>query len=360
MSNEKINVLMLGPSFDVKGGMTSVEILILENPFETIQVMHIPTCQEGFIGLKIFAFITAIAKILWIFGTRDISSVHIHVSQRGSVFRASILIVLMRLCRKPIIIHTHGSEFRPFYGGLPKILQNLLGTLFRQCHCIIVLSESWKTFYVDKLNLEPRQVLVLPNPVKLPKTLPKRNDLAKVTCLFLGKVGQRKGTFDLIQAFAKLSPQQLANVTLVIAGDGDVERARNLVRQLNLSERVTVTGWVGSEQRDRLLSEADIFALPSFNEGLPMAVLEAMGWGLAVITTPVGGIPEVVTPNLDGLLVDPGNIQQLSDALGTLIDSASIRHALGTEARKRVEPLNIDKYGDKLAELYQAIHDGKP
>ncbi|MGK7905718.1 MAG: glycosyltransferase family 4 protein [Synechococcus sp.] len=354
MSTKAITVLMLGPSLDVKGGMTSVETLILETPINNVEIQHIPIFQDGYIGSKLTIYFAAIVKTIWAVLTQPVSSIHLHMSNGGSILRGAILILLMSIFRKPVILHMHGSSFHLYFDKFPKFLQSLLRFVFRKCRFIIALSESWKTYYVENLGVEPDRVIILPNPVKLPETLPKRDEARDITFLFLGRLGQRKGTFDLIQAYSALSPDRLAKSSLVLAGDGEIDKAKQNVLELNLGDRVDITGWVGPEQRDRLLSEADIFILPSYNEGLPMAVLEAMGWGLAVITTPVGGIPELVTPNVDGILVEPGNVEQLSTAMDLLVDDAAIRHELGTQARNRVEPLSINSYIDKLANLYQS------
>lgn len=99
--------------------------------------------------------------------------------------------------------------------------------------------------------------------------------------------------------------------------------------------------------------------LPSYNEGLPMAILEAMSWGLPVITTPVGGIPEVIENGKTGLLITPGHIQELTAAMQSLIENPSFRLSLGFAARKRVEPLSIEHYSDALFSLYHSIFQQK-
>lgn len=356
MSATKIDILMLGPGLGASGGMTSVETLILETPLEEIEIEHISSFEEGFVGVKIAVFLVALGKLLWATVSRPISSVHVHVSYGGSAFRAAIVVLLMSIFRKPVTLHMHGSEFKLFYESMPRFAQKLLGAAFRLCTYIIVLSDSWKTYYSTKLGLDPKKVIVLPNPVKLPETVPIRSDVECINCLFLGRLGQRKGTFELLRAFAALPPDVLAKSSLVLAGDGEVEKAEQLASDLNISKYVEFPGWVGRDIRDRLLSEADIFVLPSHNEGLPMGVLEAMGWGLAVITTPVGGIPELVTPNQDGVLVEPGNVEELTCALKTLIENGSTRHSLGEKARQRVSPLSVDMYMEKLVGLYKSMH----
>jgi glycosyltransferase involved in cell wall biosynthesis len=109
-----------------------------------------------------------------------------------------------------------------------------------------------------------------------------------------------------------------------------------------------------------MLAKADVFVLPSYNEGLPMALLEAMSWGLPVITTPVGGIPEVVSNTQNGLLVTPGDIQQLSEAMQSLIKEEKLRLSLGSAARISVAPLDVKDYFGSLKSIYHSVLDLKP
>jgi glycosyltransferase involved in cell wall biosynthesis len=102
-------------------------------------------------------------------------------------------------------------------------------------------------------------------------------------------------------------------------------------------------GWVTGENKEALLSTASIFVLPSYYEGLPMSVLEAMAWGVPVITTPVGGIPEVVRHGEEGVIVQPGDIVGLTAALRQLLDDESLRQRLGANGRKRIQHIFSDE-----------------
>ena len=132
------------------------------------------------------------------------------------------------------------------------------------------------------------------------------------------------------------------------------EEARNLVESLNISDQTIFPGWINTEERDRLLEEGNIFVLPSYNEGLPLSMLEAMAWGLPVIVTPVGGISEIVSDGENGLLVEPSNIEQLSDAMKSLIANEELRISLGDRGRKSVEPLDITNYWLSFLNIYRS------
>ena len=266
--------------------------------------------------------------------------------------RNGILASLAQWFRKPVIIHTHGSEFHLFYESLPRLAQQWVASIFQRSAHVIVLSESWKDYYTSACNLRPNQAVVLYNPIVVPAVVPERAGRQKIRLVFLGRIGQRKGAFDVIHAISQLPKSQQQQIELVLAGDGEIGQAHRLVDSLGLQDCIKLLGWIDARTRDQLLSDSDVFILPSYNEGLPIALLEAMAWELPAITTPVGGIPEIVEPN-NGFLVDPGNIEQIAAAMQRLIEDESLRLTMGRNGRHRVSPLNIDSYFNKLFSLYQ-------
>jgi len=349
-----LQVLMLCPDLRVNGGISSVINLILQAAPPDVNIDYLFTHIEGPLLLRIRVFSQAVGGLIWKLLSQKVDVVYLHMSQGGSTVRKSILVLIAALFQKPIVMHTHGSRFHQFYANLPFVAQRLLSWIFRRCARFIVLSDSWKVFYTKTVGLSPTSVVVLSNPVKLPPHVPPRSASKQVTFLFLGRIGSRKGAFDLIRAYAAMPADLRDQAHLIVAGDGEVDAARQLVDSLGLTDAISLPGWVGVEQRDQLLASADVFVLPSYNEGLPMSVLEAMGWGLPVITTPVGGIPELITPKQNGLLVTPGDLEQLATAMQFLIQDSSERQALGRRAREHVLPLDIHTYCVSLIDVYYA------
>lgn len=176
-----------------------------------------------------------------------------------------------------------------------------------------------------------------------------------VRALFLGRLGKRKGCYDLIEAIAMLPPRQRERLRVVLAGDGDVEGVAASAARAGISHLVDFPGWIDPQARAGLLAGADMVLLPSHEEGLPMAVLEGMAAGRLVITTPVGGIPEVVTDGRNGLLVEPGAVSALSEALGRAIDDAELRHRLGEAAARTSASFGIDLWYENLAHIWADV-----
>jgi glycosyltransferase involved in cell wall biosynthesis len=349
---------MLGAGLDVQGGITSVEKLILEHAPPELKIYHVATFAKGSAFHNVRVFLRAAKTLVQTLLRGEADLVHIHFSERGSTLRKAILILITLGFRKPLVLHAHGATYEEFYAGLPPLVQNLINLVFRQCTKFIALSEGWKTFYAENFHLKPNQIAVLHNPVKLPSESPHRVERQQVTFVFLGRIGKRggaldqvksviafpkqdKGAFDLIRAFAALPEQERTRAKLVLAGNGDVEMAQQLIQELGIEQRATVYSWLSPEQRDELLVEADAFVLPSYNEGLPMSMLEAMGWGLP--------------HNQNGLLVTPGNQEEIAQAMQNLIKDESLRLTLGTAARNRVQYLDIKNYINSLMELYTSV-----
>lgn len=348
-------IVMLGASLEQNGGIATVEKLLLKYIPPEIQIHHITSHDEGTVRHRVVVFGRAWLALLWYLISQKIDLVYIHLSDGGSLLRKAILSLTAFLFRKPVLMHAHGAEFHVTYAKLPSVAQQVISNIFRRCDRFIVLSETWKTYYMSELKLKADRVLVLPNPVELPVQVPHRVNRDTLRLAFCGRVGQRKGVFDLIRAIANLLVEQQQQVQFLLAGDGEIEAAHQLAKELQVDKLVTFLGWVTAEQRDRLLAEADVFILPSYNEGLPMALLEAMGWGLPAIVTPVGGIPELIRSGENGLLVSPGNLAQLSEAIQRVISDEQLRTNLGNAARRSVMPYDIKGYCSTLMNIYDMI-----
>ena len=143
---------------------------------------------------------------------------------------------------------------------------------------------------------------------------------------------------------------------LVCAGDGDISGAKQLAAELNLKGRVECPGWLRGEQKQTLIDEAIVFALPSHAEGLPMALLEAMAAGLPVLATNVGGIPQAVRDGVDGYLVEAGDVDALGQALRKMLEDNGHRIELANNARKRIETeFALPRILERLESLYQSV-----
>ncbi len=156
------------------------------------------------------------------------------------------------------------------------------------------------------------------------------------TILFIGRQVAEKGQVVLLKATALLAERGHL-VRVILAGEGparqDFER---FAKDIGIASQVSFPGAVGQDEIQRLYAEASIFCLPSFAEGVPGVLMEAMAMELPVVSTAIAGIPELVEHNLTGLLVAPGRAANLADALERLLSDPTLCRALGSRARRKV------------------------
>jgi glycosyltransferase involved in cell wall biosynthesis len=355
MMDKILNVVMLGDSITQSGGIATLQKLIIKYAATDLQIDRIATRDLDSKLTRELFFARSMVLLIWRLLSKKTDLVHIHIAHGGSILRKAIIASIAFTFRKPVLMHAHGAEFHLNYANSPQPIQRLMQKIFNQCHGWIALTSFWQDFYISTLGLDPQKVFVLLNPTELPSQIPQRLDSPKIKLVFLGNIGERKGTFDLIEAFAKLPVHLRNSAELSIAGDGKIAQAKELADRLNLGERVNFLGLIDAHDRDLLLEHADIYVLPTYNEGLPLALLEAMSWGLPVITTPVSGIPDVVQDRQNGLLVNPGDIQQLTDRLQLLIENEALRLSLGKAARATAATLDVDHFSSQLDRIYREV-----
>lgn len=349
----RARVIQVAPSLAVRGGVSSVVQIISDYLSPYVSMKHIATMEEGSLLRKGAMFARAIQSLRRALDSTEHAIFHVHFASRGSTLRKFILAEMVAHAGRPLILHAHGARFDTFHRGLPQILRRRVNATLQRANVVVVLSPQWREFFVNECEVSPSQVVVLQNPVRWQADVPNRGGRPYVQFVALGRLSNRKGSYDLVNAYAMLPPELRARARLVLAGDGDVEGVRKLAAPFG--DSVRVLSWIGPAERDRLLAESDVLTLPSYAEGLPMALLEGMAWGLPGITTPVGGIPDVFTHGAEGLLVQPGKVDELSAAMRRLILDDSERLACGARAHLRTRALDVHVYARRLADLYHRI-----
>lgn len=277
--------------------------------------------------------------------------VHINLSSHGSTSRKMLLASLCRTLGVPYLLHVHGSRMRQYWQGASPSRRKRIDTMFSKAARTLVLGGVWQRFVESQVPDAAPRVVILPNASRAAR-LPRTPSGGPPQILFLGRVGARKGVPELIDALAALPPELAW--TALVAGDGEIDETRERVAALGLADKVSLPGWVGPADVEKLLAGADILVLPSHDENLPMSVIEAMANGLAVIATPVGATEEIVIDGETGLLVPPGDAPALAVALERLIGDAALREKLGAAAlAMHRERLEITPYVARLVEIWR-------
>jgi glycosyltransferase involved in cell wall biosynthesis len=348
------SVLMVGTDLNEMGGIRAVVQGYVEGGlFERYNVTYVPSHRYGSVWRKVLTACKAWMKVAYLLHALDAPLVHVHTASRGSFWRKFVVCLLARMAGRPYIVHLHGAEFADFYGKeAGPVARRLIRSTFAHAAVVIALSEEWRG---RVLRICPTtKVAVLHNAVPIPDASLLRDDSSSTqTLLFLGHLMPHKGIYDLVRAFANLAPSFPA-ARLVLGGVGQAEELRRLATELNVSERVSCPGWLKGHDKSSALADSTIFILPSYAEGMPMALLEAMSWRLPVIATPVGGVPQVVESEVNGLLVEPGDVEGLTRALARLLEDTGLRQRLGEAARKTVETrFALGQALGQLSEIYR-------
>lgn len=336
---------MIGPGLDVPGGMTAVHRTWLEaramqgvdvDYFETMghwsarkgvagQVDRLArngACQARFLQ----ALAAGYRPDLW----------HIHIADRRSFYRKLLYFEQARLTGAPVVVHIHGAVFEEFYDQSP-LNARAVRLMFERAALVLVLHQR----IADKARAWTggrAKVEILYNPVVVSHFDPPRPrpEGRPATVLMMGEIGQRKGAFDLVAAM----PAVLAacpGTRFRFGGNGEIDRLKAELAAVGATEAATVLGWVAGDDKLREFRDADVYCLPSYNENLPVSVLEAMAARLPVVSTDIAGTPEEVREGETGFLIRPGDRAALADRLIRLLQSPELRRQMGESGRRRVD-----------------------
>ena len=348
-----IKVLMHCSTLDTKGGMVSVtkNYLGYKNWGE-YEIKFIPTHFDTNKYLVILYFGIRYLQTLFIILTGNYKIAHLHTAERGSFWRKRFLMRTYHLFGIKVVLHHHAAEFEDFYNKCSDLQKKKIQKTLAEADVNIVLSERLVPMIKNK---QPKaHVEVLYNAVntydKNPYSLEARN------VLFLGRLGVRKGTFDLIEAIKCLDTSIPKDIKFYLCGDVGEEEVRAKVKELDIEHRIAHVGWIDGEQKRMFMSNSMINCLPSYNEGLPMTILETMAVGIPNISTNIASIPEVIKDGVNGFLITPGDVDALVDRLQRLIINTSLRESFSMASYEYVTSnFSLDCNIEKLKRIYNSL-----
>jgi glycosyltransferase involved in cell wall biosynthesis len=366
MDQPRKNLRVIMTVLGRKGGMDRIADLITETiearPDLGVHVTRLTTRGSGGIFSGLLVFLPALARF-WLAGLRGRADVlHLHVAAGGSAYRKLLLARVARHLDIPYVVHLHGSRFHEFWPSIGPRARQAVDRLFRESARIVVLGRFWAQLITDRVPGVKGRITVFPNATRpiSGSHEPSTDIRVRISCL--GELGPRKGTPQLLEALARLAARD--DWAATIAGNGDVTGSREQAQRLGVADRIDIPGWLDAADVDSVLRRTDILVLPSFAENLPMAILEGFAFGLAVVATPVGAIPEVIDHERNGLIVPTGDVDALAAALRRLIEDPDLRRTLGAAARRdHADRYDINVYVPRLAAIWreaaQACNDDR-
>jgi glycosyltransferase involved in cell wall biosynthesis len=329
-------IVMVGPSTSSQGGIASV-VMSWKNAglFQRWPIIYLETHIEGSKLDKLLVGISALLRFLFLLASNKVVCVHLHVARRRNFWRKSAFALAAIVLRRPVLLHIHSGRFPAFFHNESNWFQKrLIRLVLGQADQLIVLSAVWHEI------LRPistnRRIMVISNFVTPPARVPDDAARSKHHILFLGLLNRDKGFYDLLEAIEPLC-EDFPSLMLACGGEGNQDEVVERIRQLRLENHVNLLGWISGQSKEAWLSRASFFVLPSYVEGMPMGILEAMAWGLPVISTKIGGIPDLIEHGREGLLIEPGDIVGLRDAMRQLLRNDEERGRMGLAAQSKVD-----------------------
>lgn len=345
-------VLMIGPGRDVMGGISTVVNSYFDLRLnERVELRYIASMEDGNKIKKLWVALKAYLEFRKCL--KDFDIVHVHMAAQASFTRKSAFIRLAKKAGKKIIIHQHAADFDDyFFKQSDEAKRQQIKEVFAMADRVIVLSEEWADFF-GKHVCDEKKIEIIHNGVVIPNY--EKSDYTDLNVLFLGRLGERKGTYDLLKVIPDVL-KRIPNARFFFGGDGEVERCKELAEKTGIADNVSFLGWIRDAEREEYLKKCSTFVLPSYHEGMPMSVLEAMSYGLATISTNAGGIPQIISQGIDGYRVEAGDLKELETTLVRVLISSNEKRILGQAARKKiVEKFNAERNIDLLCTLYQKV-----
>ena len=341
----KPRVLVVAPGKVGRGGIASVVHLHQRTRmWSAMRCRLLCTFREGSSMGKILA--AGISYLRTPFALMGTQIVHIHAAGESSFLRKLPILFMAKALRKTVILHLHASSEASLFVRTPRWAWRYG---LRSADCIITLSPTWEN--IIRKHVPDATIAVVPNPVRSFSTERRTRNLTP-RVLYVGKVEQRKGYDTLLEAAAMLHEEH-PNVEFWFAGHGELAEARAYSERLGISSAVRLLGWLSSEELEPIYEQVDIFCLPSRNEGVPMAMLEAMSHALPVVVTAVGGIPDVVRNGHNGLLVMPDNPHSIAEAISRLLLDPGRAECFAAAGQRTVQQsCDLEDVGDQLAQIY--------
>lgn len=351
MLSESGHIISVGCNYNPpKGGIAQVVYTYSRYIFSPFK--YVANSGDGLLIFKLGKLLNALLvfffKLLFDY---KIKIVHIHTASNISFKRSALFVRIANLFHKKVVLHVHGGAFRDYYHREAHYVTSVLN----RCDCVIALSETWKKFFEGICDTP---VVVLNNIIEPPQQEICKKD-GRVHLLFLGLLVKEKGIYDLLNMISEHADFFRGRIVLHIGGNGDADILKNTIEQKRISDFVCYEGWVSGHKKTRLFSLCDIYVLPSYIEGMPISILEAMSYGCSILATNVGGIPEIIQDGVNGFLFQAGNKEEMYSKLRKLVIDDNMRMEMGQIGLSKSHAYLPDAVGMDLTSIYRRLLETK-
>ncbi|PLW67039.1 glycosyltransferase family 4 protein [Pseudohalioglobus lutimaris] len=296
----------------------------------------------------------ALFKFLYKVVTTRRIIVHIHSSYGASFYRKSVFWLIAKLFRLPVILHLHSSKFDEFFLNAPKFKRKYINWILKNSDVVIALCNDWKRKLEQEFQLT--NIVVVHNPIEHIYQPNQFEGTGELKILYMGFFIPSKGIEDLLLTAKRLSDDN-TKFRLSIAGKGDLEDyIRTTIANLELEKNVNFVGWVSGEKKAELYKQTDVLFLPSYNEGMPMVILESLGHGIPVVSTDIAGIPDIVINSKNGFLHRPGEIEAFKESLKYFQTDRSRLTSFGAFSHSLAKEFSLPKFYGRVVDVYELLY----
>jgi glycosyltransferase involved in cell wall biosynthesis len=286
---------------------------------------------------------------------REFDVIQVHIASTAMI----PAFMISKIAGKPYVVTCHGSEIRILRKkAVVRMLQKIL--LLKASH-VVAVSKEIRDLLIKEYGLSSQSITLIPNGydevfVKRLLARPSNRVCRKTPSLvFVGSLREVKDPLNLIEAF-KVVSDRLKNTHLQIVGDGHLRPAvERKIKCYNLQDRVTLHGMVPHQRALEVMASAEIYISTSVDEGLPTSLIEAMALKKAVITTGVGGVPEIIIDGVNGLLTPPRLPERMARLIERLLKDSVLAERLGKAAAESVRDFSWNSIAQKYQSIYQEV-----
>lgn len=349
-----VNVLMVGVDKGRVGGMWTVaEAFINSNKFnDKVNLYYVATSTGGSVTKRVLKMLQGYAKIFYLLLTKRIDIVHVHMAERGSVYRKGVVVKLAKIFGKKVIVQMHSGPILSWYESLSCKEQQKVSKIFVRPDLMLVLGEFWKEQM--KALIPKEQIRVLYNGASCTSYNPYNPEGDIV--LYLGLLKKTKGTYDLVDAVKLINEEIPQQIKVYLCGLDEKGDMLQYIKERNLQDRFVLPGWIDSNQKTELFKRTAVCVLPSYFEALSMTIIEAMCHGIPVVTTNISTMPELV--GADVPLIQPGDVKALAEHIKRLLMNREMRINYSKLLYARAnEQFSIEKNVEHTLQIYNDLVD---
>lgn len=352
-----IKILTIGPDYkNLKGGIASL-LKTYETNNSNFMFKETYSSENNILNIFLFP-IKFINILIFLIFNKNYKIIHIHGASKISFYRKYFIFIFLKyILKRKIIYHIHGGAYDKFYFTSNKVVKFFIKNMMEKSDSIICLSEYWKIYFSTTFKL--KDINILNNSIEIPKKKVLNKDHNIINLLYLGKISKSKGIFDLIEVINENKEYLNNKIILTIAGDEDTPSIDNLIMKYNINHIIKFIGWVEGQKKIDLLLYNDISILPSYHEGLPITLLEAMSYKMPIIATPVGGIPEILKDDYNGITIKAGEKESIFDSIVYFIDNKSKINEYGNNSFNIINNYLPNEVNKKLLSIYKKVQENE-